>query len=39
MLAPHFGIRELMYDVSASSRGDPVALSFVGFLRARAPVL
>ena len=33
MLALHFGIRELMYDVSASSRGDPVALSFVGSLR------
>jgi hypothetical protein len=39
MLALHFDIRELMYDVSASTRGDPVALSFVGFLRMRAPVL
>ena len=34
MLAPHFGIRELRYDISASSRGDPVVLSFVGSLRA-----
>jgi hypothetical protein len=34
MLALYFGIRELMYDVSAFSRGDPVALSFVGSLRA-----
>ncbi len=33
MLTLHFGIRELMYDVSASTRGDPVALSFVGSLR------
>ena len=33
MLAPHFGIRELIYDVLASSRGDPVVLSFVGSLR------
>ena len=34
MLALHVGIRELMYDVSASSRGDPLSLSFLGSLRA-----
>ncbi len=36
MLALHVGIRELMDDVSASSRGDPLSLSFLGSLRVRS---
>ncbi len=36
MLALHVGIRELMDDVSASSRGDPLSLSFLGSLRMRS---
>ena len=34
MLALHFAIRELMYTVTETSRGDPDRLSFVGSLRA-----
>lgn len=33
MLALHFAIRELMYDVADASRGDPDGLSFIGSLR------